>query len=52
MSLIPFSQFTEKYVFECQLTEGSFGKICRIREKSTYKSFALKKVSARKKQQI
>lgn len=52
MSQLSFSEFKEKYRFDCQLSEGSFGKVCRIQCRENKKYFALKKVSTKKKQEI
>lgn len=50
--MISFGEFKDKYVYDCQLSEGAYGKVCRIKEKTTKKCLALKKISARKKQQL
>lgn len=52
MSVISFNEFKSKYRFDCQLSQGSFGRVCRIQEIETKKYFALKKVAVKKKQQL
>lgn len=51
MSIISFNEFQAKYRFDCQLSQGSFGRVCRIQEIATKKFFALKKVSVKKNQE-
>ncbi len=52
MSGISFNEFQYKYRFDCQLSQGSFGKVCRIVEVETKKYYALKKVTVKKKQEL
>lgn len=52
MSKLTFTQFKDKYIYDCQLGEGGFGKVCRILCKQNRKYFAVKKVTAKKKQLI
>jgi serine/threonine protein kinase len=52
MSVITYSEFKSKYRFDCQLSQGSFGRVCRIQENSTRKYYALKKVAVKRKQQL
>jgi|688.fasta_scaffold419771_1 hypothetical protein len=52
MSTISFHTFKLKYQFDCQLSQGSFGRVCRIQEIDSKKYFALKKVAVKKKQQL
>lgn len=52
MSAISFNEFKAKYRFDCQLSQGSFGRVCRILEVETGRHYALKKVTVKRKEQL
>lgn len=48
MTAISYAQFQAKYRIEGEISKGTFGRVFKIREISSKKSFALKKITANK----
>ena len=51
MSEIKFEDFQMKYKFERELSRGSFGRVCRIREIESGDLYALKKLMVKSQSQ-
>lgn len=52
MSRVSFTEFESKYRYEGQISQGSFGRVLRVKEIKTKKSYALKKLIIRRIQEL